>query len=267
MKRLFVVLLACFLACYPVFATEVTNDDGHSSELSDVPAAEDSQAEDSVPASPDVPVSDVETVPISDDLAEPDIVPDVPSDSDSLDVPESGENVDGDVSETLSAASGSPVPVTVVEPDIVYQAVSSASDPALVDVVDSPPDSPLFYGSGYITGITSNGSTVTLYFPINYKEGYFGTDSNGYLFNVSSTSISGYFDSAYNNSVSISGFSYPRYRTSSQNYDYTTLYIRPTASNMQIATKTAPVVSVKDILPYVSILLLGVIFLCCMRKS
>ncbi len=267
MKRLFAVLLACFLACYPVFATEVTNDDGHSSELSDVPVPEDSQAEDSVSAPPDVPVSDVETVPISDDLAEPDIVPDVPSDSDSLDVPESGENVDGDVSETLSAASGSPVPVTVVEPDIIYQAVSPASNPSPVDVVDSPPNNPPFYGSGYITGTTSNGSTVTLYFPINYKQGYFGTDSNGYLFNVSSNSISGYFDSAYNNSVSVSGFSYPRYRTSSQSYDYTTLYIRPTASNMQIATQTAPVVSVNDILPYVSILLLGVIFLCCMRKS
>lgn len=267
MKRLFVVLLACFLACYPVFATEVTNDDGHSSELSDVPAAENSQTEDSVPAPPDVPVSDVEAVPVSDDLAEPDVVPDVPADSGNLDSSESGENVDGDVSETLSAASGSPVPVTVVEPDIVYQAVSPASDPAIVDVVDSPPDNPPFYGSGYITGITSNGSTVTLYFPINYKQGYFGTDSNGYLFNVASNSISGYFEEAYNNSVSVSGFSYPRYRTSSQNYDYTTLYIRPTASNMQIATQTAPVISVNDILPYVSILLLGVIFLCCMRKS
>lgn len=267
MKRFFAVLLACFLACYPVFATEVTNGDGHSSELSDVPVAEDSQAEDSVPTSPDVPVSDVETVPISDDLAEPDIVPDVPVDSGNLDSPESGENVDGDVSETLSAASGSPVPVTVVEPDTVYQAVSPTSNPSPVDVVDSPPDNPPFYGSGYITGTTSNGSTVTLYFPINYKQGYFGTDSNGYLFNVSSNSISGYFDSAYNNSVSVSGFSYPRYRTSSQSYDYTTLYIRPTASNMQIATQTAPVVSVNDIMPYVSILLLGVIFLCCMRKS
>lgn len=267
MKRFFAVLLACFLACYPVFATEVTNDDGHNSELSDVSAAENAPSEDSVPASPDVPVSDVETFPVSDDLAEPDVVSDVPADFDNLDSPESGENVDGDVSETLSASSGSPVPVTVVEPDIIYQAVSPASNPSPVDVVDSPPNNPPFYGSGYITGTTSNGSTVTLYFPINYKEGYFGTDSNGYLFNVSSNSISGYFDSAYNNSVSVSGFSYPRYRTSSQSYDYTTLYIRPTASNMLIAAEAAPVVSVKDILPYVSILLLGVIFLCCMRKS
>ena len=267
MKRFFAVLLACFLACYPVFATEVTNDDGHSFELSDVPVPEDSQAEDSVPASPDVPVSDVETVPISDDLAQSDVVPDVPADDGNLDSSESGEDLNDPVSETLSAASGSPVPVTVVEPDTVYQAVSPTSNPSPVNVVDSPPDNPPFYGSGYITGTTSNGSTVTLYFPINYKQGYFGTDSNGYLFNVSSNSISGYFDSAYNNSVSVSGFSYPRYRTSSQSYDYTTLYIRPTASNMQIATQTAPVVSVNDIMPYVSILLLGVIFLCCMRKS
>lgn len=267
MKRFFVVLLACFLVCYPVFATEVTNDTGYDSELPDVPVTEETTEETAVSPAEDVPVSPVEEVPVSDDLAQPDIVPDVLADSDNLVPPESGENVDGDVSETLSAASGSPVPVTVVEPDTVYQAVSPTSNPSPVDVVDSPPDNPPFYGSGYITGTTSNGSTVTLYFPINYKQGYFGTDSNGYLFNVSSNSISGYFDSAYNNSVSVSGFSYPRYRTSSQSYDYTTLYIRPTASNMQIATQTAPVVSVNDIMPYVSILLLGVIFLCCMRKS
>ena len=266
MKTFFALLFAALLACYPVFALEVTNDNGFGSELPDVSAAESFQAESSVSASPDVPVSDVEAVSVSDDALLP-----VTSDSGaSVSDPVSSENeviTDGDSSSLLTSSSNSPLPVTVVEPDAVYSSVSPASDVAPVDIVDSPPNNPPFYGSGYITGTTSNGSTVTLYFPINYKEGYFGTDSNGYLFNVASNSISGYFEEAYNNSVSVSGFSYPRYRTSSQNYDYTTLYIRPTASNMQIATETAPVVSVNDILPYVSILLLGVIFLCCMRKS
>lgn len=259
-------LLACLLACYPVFAVEVTNDNGRNSELPDVSAAESPQAESPVSASPDVPVSDVEAVSVSDDSSVPVTGDSGASDADSV----SSENevaTDGDSSSAFSASPDSPLPVTVVQPDVVYSAVSPASDVAPVDFVDSPPDNPPFYGSGYITGVTSYGSTVTLYFPINYKEGYFGTDSNGYLFNVASNSISGYFEQAYNNSVSVSGFGYPRYRTSSQNYDYTTLYIRPTASNMQIATETAPVVSVNDILPYVSILLLGVIFLCCMRKS
>ena len=267
MIRIFALLLACFVASYPVLAVEDSpNDDGHISELADVQVAENSPLEDSAAPSPDVPVSDVETVPVSDDSPIPVVDDSGDSDADTVSA-ESEVTGDGDFSAILAPSSDSPLPVTVVEPDTVYSAVSPASDVALMDIVDSPPDNPPFYGSGYISGTTANGSTVTLYFPINYKEGYFGTDSNGYLFNVSSNSISGYFDSAYNNSVSVSGFSYPRYRTSSQNYDYTTLYIRPTASNMQIATEAAPSVSVTDILPYVSILLLGVIFLCCIRKS
>lgn len=264
MKRFFALLFAALLACYPVFATEVTNDNGRNSELSDVQSSTNPQTENPVSSAPDGVVSDLGTVPVFNAESVSPAGDSGASDADFL----SGEEVDdGNSSSVLSASADSPLPVTVVQPDIVYSAISPASDVAPVDIVDSPPDNPPFFGSGYITGVTSNGSTVTLYFPINYKEGYFGTDSNGYLFNVASNSISGYFEEAYNNSVSVSGFSYPRYRTSSQNYDYTTLYIRPTASNMQIATATAPVVSVNDVLPYVSILLLGVIFLCCMRKS
>ena len=265
-KRVAALLLACLLVCYPVFAVEVTNDNGSGSELLDVSVAESPQAESPVSASPDVPVSDVEAVSVSDDASFPVAGDSGASDADSV----SSENevtTDGDSSSAFSASPDSPLPVTVVQPDAVYSSVSPASDVAPVDIVDSPPDNPPFFGCGYITGTTSNGSTVTLYFPINYKNGYFGTDGNGYLFNVSSNSISGYYQGAYNNSVSVSGFSYPRYRTNSQNYDYTTLYIRPTASNMHIATEAAPSVSVTDILPYVSILLLGVIFLCCIRRS
>lgn len=266
MKRIFAVLLACFLACYPVFAAEVTNDDGHNSELPDVSAAEEVEEETPVSPAEDIPLPSVEEVPVSDDLAQPDAAADggsLPADMDST---ETGGDVSGSDSETFSFDAGVPVPVTVVEPDAVYQAVSAGNDAAELAIVDSPPDNPPFYGCGYITGTASNGSTVTLYFPINYKNGYFGTDGNGYLFNVSSSSISGYYEGVYNNSVSVPGFSYPRYRNSN-NYDYTTLYIKPTASNMHIATASAPSVSVTDILPYVSILLLGVIFLCCMRKS
>lgn len=263
-QRLSAFLLACLVSCYPVLASEVTNDNGRTSELPNVSASQSSAPQNSVSSAPDGVVSDVETVSVPDAESVSPAGDSGASDVDSV----SGEEVnDGNSSSVLSASSDSPLPVTVVEPDVVYSAVSPKSDVAPVYLVDSPPDNPPFYGSGYITGTTSNGSTVTLYFPINYKEGYFGTDSNGYLFNVASNSISGYFEEAYNNSVSVSGFSYPRYRTSSQSYDYTTLYIRPTASNMQIATEAAPVVSVNDILPYVSILFLGVIFLCCLRKS
>lgn len=264
-QRLSAFLLACLVACYPVFASEVTNDNGRIFELPNVSAAENSSPKDSISSAPDGFVSDVETVSVSDAAS---VSPDGDSgasDSDSVSS-ESEVSTDGNSSSAFSASSDSPLPVTVVQPDVVYSAVSPTSNVAPLDIVDEPPVNPPFYGCGYISGTTSNGSTVTLYFPINYKEGYFGTDSNGYLFNVSSNSISGYFDQAYNNSVSVSGFSYPRYRAY-RGDDYSTLYIRPTASNMQIATATSPVVSVTDILPYVSILLLGVIFLCCLRKS
>lgn len=264
MKRFFALLLAALVACYPVLAAEVTNDNGPGFELSDVSAAETATPENPVSSAPDGVVSDVETFPVSDAESVSPAGDPGASDADLV----SGEDVsNGNSSEILSSDSSAPVPVTVVEPDTVYTSVSPASDPAPVSIIDSPPDNPPFFGCGYITGNTSNGSSVTLYFPINYKDGYFGTDGNGYLFNVSSNSISGYYQGAYNNSVSVSGFSYPRYRTNSQNYEYTTLYIRPTASNMHIATEAAPSVSVTDILPYVSILLLGVIFLCCIRRS
>ena len=99
MKRFFAVLLACFLVCYPVFATEVTNDTGYYSELSDVPVTEKTAEETAVSPAEDVPVSLMEEVPVSDDLAQPDVVPDVLADFDNLVPSESGENVDGDVSD------------------------------------------------------------------------------------------------------------------------------------------------------------------------
>lgn len=264
MKRIFALLCASLLACYPVFATEVTNDAGFDSELVNVSAAEADAPEDSLSFAENGSLSDDSAVSVS---AAESFSPAGDSGSADVDTVSVEEVEDGTVSEILSDSSDTPIAVTVVEPDVAFASVSAGSNSSTVDIVDDPPSNPPFNGCGYITGLTSGGSTITLYFPINYKSGYWGTDSNGYLFNVSSSSISGYYAGAYNNSVSCSGFSYPRYRTSSSSYDYTTLYITPTASNMDIATETAPVVSVTDILPYVSILLLGVILLCCMRKS
>lgn len=133
-------------------------------------------------------------------------------------------------------------------------------------IPDVPPTNPPFYGSCYVTGTTNTGNTVTLYFPINYQTGYFGVDSNGYLISVYSSSISGYYSGGYNNSISLSAFDYPRYRSSSSSYDYSYLYLIPTASNIDIATESAGRFSVDDILPYVTILLLGVILVCFMKR-
>lgn len=288
MKRIFALLLAVFVACYPVLAVEVDADDnGHDSELSDVQAPADAGAEVETPVEAVPDVSPVETVSTDDAPIVPDNAPSGGPDADSVsdstgdvenfdsetpvDVEnsdsEDGELDDEDSFDLSLYDSSNPLPVTLVDSEASYSTVTARGSSSAVDIVDDPPDDPPFYGSCYITGTTSNGSAVTLYFPVNYKEGYFGVDSNGYLFNVSSSSISGYYEDAYNNSVSVSGFAYPRYRTTSSSYDYTTLYITPTASNMTIATENAPRMAVSDILPYVSILLLGVIFLCCMRKS
>lgn len=159
-----------------------------------------------------------------------------------------------------------PLPVVVLEEESSYDAVRSGTYSIDIVIGDEPPSDPPFYGSGYVTGTSSTLGTVTLYFPIDYKAGTFGVDSNGYLFNVTSSSLSGYLAGVYNNSVSAPAFSYPRYRESSS-YDYTTLYITPTDSNMEIATSNAPKYSVIELIPYLAVVLLGGVFLCCMRRS
>lgn len=159
----------------------------------------------------------------------------------------------------------SPLPVMIVDSDEAYPSLYSSSAPVLV-IGDTPPNNSPFYGSGWITGHSSTLGDVTLYFPINYSHGYWGVDSDGYLFNVTSSSMSGYLDGVYNNSVSSPAFSYPRYRPSSGS-SYVTLYLKPTNSNMDIATSHTPRFTAVDFLPYLSVFMLGVICLCYMKRS
>lgn len=145
--------------------------------------------------------------------------------------------------------------------------VLSGSRSADIQIGDTPPSDPLFYGSGWITGTDSNLGRVTLYFPISYQSGYWGTDRNGYLYNVSSSSMSGYLSGVHNNSVSASAFSYPRYRVSSgSSYTYVDLYLKPENSNMEIATELTPKYLVSDFVPYVLILGLGVMIVCFTKR-
>lgn len=167
----------------------------------------------------------------------------------------------------MDIQSEAPVPVTIIEDEVAYPSLYSSSAPVLV-IGDTPPDNSPFYGSGWITGYSSTLGNVTLYFPVNYSTGYWGVDSDGYLFNVSSSSISGYLDGVYNNSVSAPAFSYPRYRVSSgSSYQYVNLYLKPTNSNMDIATSHAPRYTAVDFLPYLTVFMLGVICLCYMKRS
>lgn len=171
-----------------------------------------------------------------------------------------------DVQDLGVYSDDSPLPVMIVESDDVYPSLYASSAPVLV-IGDTPPEDSPFYGSGWVTGYSSVLGTVTLYFPINYSSGYWGVDSDGYLFNVTSSSMSGYLDGVYNNSVSAPAFSYPRYRTTSSSSTYVSLYLKPTDSNMEIATAHSPKYSVNDLIPYVSITLLGVVILCFMKRS
>lgn len=158
-----------------------------------------------------------------------------------------------------------PLSVTVVDDEPSYFVRTGRAGGSALVIGDTPPDFPLFYGSGWVSGYDSSLGNVTIYFPIDTKTDHWGVDSSGYLYNVSSSSISGYLSGVYNNSVSASGFSYPRYRTSSST-SYTTLYLTPVNSNIDIATTNVPRVPVSQALPYVTIFLLGVIWLCCMKR-
>lgn len=165
-------------------------------------------------------------------------------------------------------ASGEALPVTVIEEETGYSVRAGSAGTPLVIVGDEPPADSLFYGSGWISGYDSNLGNVTLYFPANYKTGYWGIDSNGYLYNITSSTLSGYLDGVYNNSVQAPAFSYPRYREyDSSGYSYVNLYLKPENSNMHIATEHMPLYDLNEFTPYILCLIGGALFLCFMKRS
>lgn len=138
---------------------------------------------------------------------------------------------------------------------------------ALPVIGTDAPFNPAFYGSCWVTGTDSNLGEVTIYFPLSVKENVWGVDPNGYLYNISSSSVSGYLSGVYNNAVSASGFSYPRYRESSgSSYSYVDLHLIPSDSNMEIATVMEPARNAAQLLPYIYVGLLGVIVVCFMKR-
>lgn len=162
-----------------------------------------------------------------------------------------------------------PLPVVIVGEDEVGYSVESYSNsvPHIV-IGDEPPSNPLFYGSAWVTGTDSHLGRITIYWPISYQSGYFGIDSNGYLFNVSSSNLSGYLSDVHNNSVSASAFSYPRYREySGSSYSYVDLHLIPENSNMEIATTNTPKYGPEDFVPYILVFMLGVVIVCFMKRS
>ena len=211
-----------------------------------------------------VPVSAVEGDALGAEVSSSASLDTVPDDDDPQSPPElvEGEEV------VAEPDPSEPQTVIVLDPAEIaeYPAISYAA-PTIVDVIgDDPPTTSPFYGSGWVTGQDSNLGIITLYFPRNYCSDTWGVDSNGYLFNVTSASVGGYYSGAYNNSVSAPSFSYPRYRANNS-YDYVDIHLVPLNSNMDIYTSHRPRKTVEDLLPYVSILLIGGVLVCSMRRS
>lgn len=194
---------------------------------------------------------------------------DTPPDAVSPDMDASSELVDGE-EVVVEPDPSEPQTVIVLDPaEIAEYPVVAAAPPVDGQVIDDePPTTSPFYGSGWVTGVDSRLGTITLYFPRDYCSDTWGLDSNGYLFNITSSTVGGYLSDVYNNSISAPSFSYPRYRSSSSSsWDYVDIHLVPSSSNMEIYTTNRPRVTVDDLLPYVSILLLGGLLVCCMRRS
>ena len=134
---------------------------------------------------------------------------------------------------------------------------------------DEPPANPPFYGGVYITGVTRELGSITVYIPVSYRSGYLGLTSSGNLCNVSSSSISGVL---YRGSVEydfrLSSWSEPQYRVQDSGYyQYEDLtFTSITASNAEISDTFPPLVSVDSVLSLVPLIFLGGILLCLFMK-
>lgn len=213
--------------------------------------------------------SDTSAAPDTSEISEAvEPVEDTPVDDQEGNVP-AQEPVVEDVLDSEETDSQEPQEVIVIDPsEVAEYPVITYSAPTIVEVIgDDPPTTSPFYGSGWVTGQDSNLGIITLYFPRNYCSDTWGVDSNGYLFNVTSSSVGGYYSGAYNNSVSAPSFSYPRYRPSQSSYDYVDIHLVPLNSNMDIYTTNRPRKTIDDLLPYVTVLLIGGVLVCCMRRS
>lgn len=209
------------------------------------------------------PPADIDSVTIEDGKnvyhieADTIIIQPVSSDADTtVEIPPEDSETPSEDSEVL--------PETVQEPEVEMEAFLDISAYSLADG-DFP-----FYGSCWVRGSTPDLGEITLFFPTNYKDGYIGLDSSGRLFNVSNNSWSGVLyvnSSGVSYTVNFGSFGLPTYRRySGSSYTNVTLYLTPQDGNIVFPDGPSPVYSLADLLPYLSILLLGGVFLCSMRK-
>lgn len=162
--------------------------------------------------------------------------------------------------------------------DLVYKliaALSAGNQPAVMslDDVDSlalDSDGYPFYGSSWSDGSASGFGSGLLLWPSDRRDGYIGLDPDGYIFNVSDDSWSGVFydSSGTSYTVSFGAFAYPRIRVYSGNSStYETLYFTPGESNVVFPDQPTGTYDINSLLPFLSVVLLGGVWLCCMKRS
>lgn len=77
-----------------------------------------------------------------------------------------------------------------------------------------------------------------------------------------------YDSSGESYTVNFQSFNLPRYRIpDGSSWEYQTLYLTPSSSSMVLPDGVSPTYSISELLPWVSVLLIGGILLCCMRRS
>lgn len=126
----------------------------------------------------------------------------------------------------------------------------------------------LYSGCYYVIGTDSRLGEVTIYIPADVDADSWGLTDSGYLVYVGSSSVTAYCSDTRNNTVSFSRFGTGTYSLQSGNsYQSYTLQLVPSASNLQIQTELKTQYSITDFIPYLFLLIGGVIALCCMTRS
>lgn len=163
----------------------------------------------------------------------------------------------GDDTGVFIVAGETPLPVYITD----------APDDGISTFSAGDSDRP-FYGSVWVEGTASGLGAGTLYLPINYQSGYLGVSSSGSLVNVYSSSLTGYFyaDSGNVYTVTMVFASTPTYRGSGVTSSQSFIFV-PSDSNAVIADSDSNLTAIEYLLPYVTVLFLGVIFICLLTKS
>ena len=162
--------------------------------------------------------------------------------------------ISSDVPVSSSSASSEPV-----------SSLPSIEEPAFRSYALAANSDRLFPSAYYITATDSRLGTITLYIPSDATM-LFGIDASGYLVYLGRSSISVYCSDVYNNSVSFSSFGRGTYRLDSDRYETRYLNLKVVESNLVLSDQPAPKYSISDFLPYLVLLIGGVLILCFMKR-